>query len=166
LHRLYFLIWGEGEPEYLQTLRAAAQSSGVENRVFFLGPLHREKWESLDGCDVGYCAYRPMYFRLRYAATASNKLMEYWAAGLPVLTNDASDFRQLLSQYGLGNWAPDMTPQGIRDGLHALIYDEQGLKRKSANALAAHRERFNFELQFAETLAYLLEKFPPRPKTV
>jgi glycosyltransferase involved in cell wall biosynthesis len=159
--RAHLVAWGWGSEEYLARLRAAARASSVEARVHLLGELDEEKWEWLEGCDIGYAVYRPTTFRLRHSASASNKLMEYWAAGLPATTSSETDYRRFLTRFDAGVCAPELSAAGVSAALRRLVDDEAERRRLAENARQAHRECLHYEAQFREALALFRRELSP-----
>ena len=150
---LYFVLWGWGEPDYVQFLQSFAAKIGVAERVKFLGELGpKEKLSSLAGCDISYCVYRWDQLREQYQATASNKLMESLACGVPVLTNSREDFKAVVEGYDVGVCAKSLEPADIAAALRELVRDELSLKRRSQNGRRVHLESLNFEHQFQPVL--------------
>jgi glycosyltransferase involved in cell wall biosynthesis len=150
--KLVFVLWGWGEKAYTDALRELARGVGAGDRVFFPGELPADKWGTLEGLDLGYCVYEPRLLRLRYAATASNKLMECLAAGVPVVTNRMEDFVEILDTCDVGVALPELSVAALAETLRTLCQDRLGLKRRSENGRRWHEERYHFENQFAGAL--------------
>jgi glycosyltransferase involved in cell wall biosynthesis len=155
--QLYFLVWGWIDEKYRTALLTLAKELGVQSRLLFLGELNENKWEHLAGCDVSYCVYRPDRLRLRFAATASNKLMESLAAGVPVITSAEADFREIVETYDVGVCAASITAADIIQALRRVLPYPEIRRRMSENGLRSHRETLNYEVQFARPLAALAE---------
>ncbi len=162
---LHFLLWGWGRTSYLDSLRSLASQIGVIDRVHFLGQLNQDKWPMLDGCDLSYCVYRPDHLRLKLAATASNKLMEALAAGLPVITRGTEDFKEIVEKYQVGVCLKGLSSSDIVTALRQLLLSPMLRKRMGDNGVRAHRETLNFEHQFQPVLIELsrLVRLPPSP---
>jgi hypothetical protein len=62
--------------------------------------------------------------------TASNKIYEYAALGLPVILYDNAHFRETLGQY---NWAffTNTEPESYRQCLHRIISDYPSLSKQA-----------------------------------
>ncbi len=158
LSKVYFLLWGWSSHSDREYFKRVAVGVGAGDRVLFLGELPTDKWSAIAGLDVSYCMYEPRELRLRHLATASNKLMESLAAGVPVLTSNTSDFRNIVQTHDVGLCAPDFTVEGISSTLQELILDEEGLARRSENALRCHRNYFHYEYQYQPVLRALRDK--------
>lgn len=150
---LYFVLWGWGETGYVESLKSFAAEIGVVDRVKFLGELGpHEKLSALAGCDISYCVYRWDQLREQYQATASNKLMESLACGVPVITNSRDDFKAVVEGYDVGGCAKSLETADIAAALQELVRDELALKRRSQNGRRLHLESMNFEHQFQPVL--------------
>lgn len=150
--RVHFLIWGWGDADYLSELRGKAKAYRVKNRVHFLGETFEQKWEDLRGCDFSYCVYVPKVLRLQHAATASNKLMEAMAVGIPVLTSDSRDFKEIVQRWDVGLCADPQSSNSLAKAIRELATNDERRARQGLNALRAHQEIFNYDRQFLPSL--------------
>lgn len=166
---VYFLIWGWGDAEYLQELQRMARTYRVQDRVLFLGKTDEKKWSDLESCDFAYCVYKPQVLRLKHAATASNKLMEAMAAGLPVITSDSPDFKEIVQRLDIGVCADPSSSSSLALAIKELAQSKALRERKGQNARLAHRSDYNFEVQFEKALSFIENFFPaqrPRERSV
>ncbi len=150
--KTYFLLWGWSSKEDRAYFQNLATGVGATHRVFFMGELPEDKWATIAGLDVGYCMYEPVELRFKHLATASNKLMESIAVGVPVITSNGADFRAIVEEKDVGECAAGFSVEAIASALKHLFADEMGRQRKSENALRLHREVFNYETQFEPIL--------------
>lgn len=163
---VYFLIWGWGDAEYLEQLKKMARTYRVQNRVLFLGKTDEKKWSDLESCDFAYCVYKPEVLRLKHAATASNKLMEAMAAGLPVITSDSPDFKDIVLRLDIGVCADPSSSSSLALAIKELAKSREIRQRKGRNARRAHREEYNFETQFERALLRIETFFESRPALI
>ncbi len=148
LPRVHFCLWGWGETAYLESLQHLARELGVIDRVHFLGELKEEKWSALAGLDAAYCVYRPMNLRARTQATASNKLFEAMAAGVPVIVGAGEDFREILRVSPIGISLEDLSVGALQKALTRLLRNaDEGIKM-GALGRSLHEERYHFEKTF------------------
>ncbi len=145
--RFVFVIAGWAETSYLAALKNLARQEGVAERTLFLGEV-KDRWEVLRACDFGYCVYEPIPLRLRFAATASNKLMEYFAAGLPVLCNAKPDFRLWVEKENTGQCLNVLDSRQVSCALSWWEQNPREVARQSANARALHRTELHYERQW------------------
>lgn len=152
LPRLVFLVWGWGERSYLNELRALAHDLGVTRRFMYLGQLTEFKFETLAGCDLNYCVYRPEVLRLRHAAHASNKLFEAMAAGIPSVMSSELDFYQFNTRYRVGVCAKSLSLEGISSAIHPLVTDSKLRNQLGSHGRRAFEKEFHYEHQFHKPL--------------
>jgi glycosyltransferase involved in cell wall biosynthesis len=148
---LVFVAFGWAEPLYLAALKKKAAAYGISERVFFPGEINEQKWEWLENSDLAYCAYSPDEPRLQHVATASNKLMEAIAAGLPVITSDQPDFLAVVEAQGLGVCAP-LTASGMARAIGELLAAVDRRTDISQTQRALHLSAYHFEFQFRHAL--------------
>jgi len=154
------LVWGWGAPGYLAFLRALAERLGVASRVLLLGEI-TEKWRSLAGLDLSYCVYRPDSLRLRYSATASNKLMESLAVGVGVVVSERPDYRSLVENEGVGIALPTTTASAVAIAIQMAMEHPELRAQWRRNATAAHQGRLCYEAQYAPVLDRLRAEMGP-----
>lgn len=148
LPRVHFCLWGWGEKAYLETLQRLAREIGVIDRVHFLGELKDEKWSALAGLDAAYCVYRPMNLRARTQATASNKLFEAMAAGVPVIVGPGEDFREILRVSPIGISLEELSVGALSKALTRLLQNADEAGAMGALGRRLHEERYHFENTF------------------
>ena len=104
------LVVGEG-PER-KALEARAGVLGLAGRVIFTGPVpHAQIPAYLDAMDIGAAPYAPMagfYF-------SPLKVVEYMAAGLPVVASRQGDLPQVVAKAGI------LYPPGSKDALAGAL---------------------------------------------
>ncbi len=138
-----FVMAGFGEPSYISQLPK-------HERCFWIGKLEGEKkWELLRNADVGYCVYYSSELRLKYGATASNKLWESIACGLPIVTGPQEDFKRLVGTLKVGEVAGSYEPQAIAQAILKII------KVDKMKLLQLHSEQFHYEKQYEPVLYFL-----------
>lgn len=157
--RLHLLLVGWAEASFLQQLKQLGEVFGVSGRVHFHGPS-RARWELLRAADVSYCLYKGDILRLRLASTASNKLMESLAAGVPVLSLKTDGFERIVARNDVGRCLERPDPRAIADAACALALAPEA-KERSLRAKALHRDRLNYDLQFQPLLSKLQTPIVP-----
>jgi len=150
--KVVFLVWGWGEKKYLEKLASLAHVFGVSERFIHLGQLTERKLETLAGCDMSYCIYKPGSLRLVHAATASNKFFEAMSVGVPSVISSNRDFYQFNKHYSVGVCAPTLTTQGIAQAIQTLQDNPALRKQLGANGRRAFESLFHFEHQFTKPL--------------
>jgi glycosyltransferase involved in cell wall biosynthesis len=124
--------WG-----YRATLAELAAELGVEDRLELLDPVAPEEAPAVLGdADVGLALIEPAC--LSYEMTLPNKLFEYVAAGLPVLSSDVPVLAREVREQGIGAVADPADPAAVAAALRALLEPEANARfRLAAARLAA-----------------------------
>jgi glycosyltransferase involved in cell wall biosynthesis len=152
------VIMGPGEAAYIEYLRSVAQSCGVAEQFVYLPPVgYDQVADFTPGAQVGHSLYDPVNVNHQYATTAANKIMEYMAAGLPVLASDRPGLRALVERYECGLTADESDPASIAAAVITLLGDTQRARQMGANGARAFEEEFRYDKQFAPVLAAITE---------
>lgn len=148
-----FVLVGIGESEYLHTLTELARELCVEEQLAILPPVsYDEVLKLTPGADVGHALYEPVHINNRYITTASNKIMEYMAAGLPLLVSDRPSLRAFVETHGCGLTADEALPETIAASINTLLGDPELARRLGDAGRKAFLEDFTYERQFAPVL--------------
>lgn len=157
--RIRLLLVGEGSEK--PRLREQAAARGLHN-VSFLGPLPKRQLASLlAGAQLGLHCLAPLPEFAEW--TSPNKLMDYLAAGLPVVGNVPGRAARLLAEGPCGL----STPPGDAALLaEALRWMAEQPERRRAMGLAARDQavrRWDRRLQAARFVEILAEAATRRP---
>jgi glycosyltransferase involved in cell wall biosynthesis len=160
-----FVIMGQGEPDYLCSLDRLASELNVADRFVILPAVSYDEVSSFtSGADVGHSLYTAIDSNNAFSTTASNKLMEYMKAGLPVLVSDRPSQRAFITKYGCGVAANEDAPNSIAQAVNTLLSDPVLARRMGAAAAQAFREEFCFERQFAPVVDIISRLASPNGK--
>ena len=143
-HDLQLILKGFISKEYAETLDKLAASYSVGDRVIFMGPTgYREVIQNAKTCDIGIGIHMKQDIMNRTLGTASNKIYEYAAVGLPVLIYDNEHFRQTLGKY---SWVffTDASESSLRKCLQDIISNLNSLSQAARKDF----EDFSFEKYF------------------
>ena len=123
--------WG-----YRATLAELAAELGVSDRLELLEPVAPgEAMAVLGDADVGLALIEPAC--LSYEMTLPNKLYEYVAAGLPVLSSDVPVLAREVRKQGVGAVADPADPAAVAAALRAVLEPEANARfREAARRLA------------------------------
>lgn len=151
-------LLGPLQLDYAQRIQVLAREMGVHDRVVFLPPVpYHQVMEFTVDAHVGHALYEAVDDNNRLSGTASNKLLEYMAAGLPVLASDRPGLRALIERYDCGLTADENDPASIAAAVNALLGDPQRARQMGANGARAFEEEFRYDKQFAPVLAAIAE---------
>ncbi|HET9471133.1 MAG TPA: glycosyltransferase, partial [Usitatibacter sp.] len=104
--------------------------------------------------DVGHALYDAVNVNHVEMGTASNKVIEYMAAGIPSIVADTPSFRELLSKARFG-LAADPTREAAIAGAVNRILGDPAL---AAELGKAGRRAFETDLQYDRHAAILCER--------
>lgn len=152
---VHLVLVGDGTEK--QALVARAQSSGLTN-VTFHDPVPKQEIPALLArCDIGVLTLRDLpLFR---SAVSPNKLYDYMAAGLPVVTNVAGECSDLVTTAGAGRCAAPGSAQALADALRAAASLGPARRRE----LGAAGRRYVADHHNRERLVHRLVEVLDRP---
>jgi glycosyltransferase involved in cell wall biosynthesis len=134
-------IVGDGRDAALFRARAAALGLG-EDRVRFTGFVPRDRALHLvRDADVGIL---PHHANEMWNTTIPNKLFDYMAAGLPVITSSAVPSARVVRQTGGGLVFPSGDAAALADAI-ARLASADARRQLAARGLRAIRERYHWE---------------------
>lgn len=146
---LHLVLKGWIDEDYKRELTALARENGVGERLEFVGfGPYPQVAELAASCTIGLALFTGKDVMNRTLGTASNKIYEYAAVGMPVILFDSPYFRDHFEHR---SWAffTDLSEMSIRNTVELILsrYDQA-----SAAAFRDFREDFNFEKVFTPAL--------------
>ena len=152
---LELVLKGWIEEDYKRELIKLAAKHGVEQRLSFAGfGVYRTVPELASRCTIGIAIFTGQDIMNTTLATASNKIYEYAAVGLPVILYDTLHFRHHL---GRRRWAffTTLSEASLLQTLEAVAecYDAA-----ADAACEDFRREFNFERVFTPALHTVLKQ--------
>jgi glycosyltransferase involved in cell wall biosynthesis len=149
------VLKGYCEEAYKDQLIKLAAAHQAEDRVIFIGfTPYAEVPAVTASCDIGIGIFSKMEVMHVTLGSASNKLYEYAAVGLPVLYLSERHFSAYLGKY---EWA--FPVQLSSESIYAQV--ELIMKNYSYYSSCAHKsfmETLNFENCFRQVTGFLLEE--------
>lgn len=131
------LIIGDGLPSYVAGLKTLARELGVDSQVVFTGQRRPEELPSLlAGASIGLANSKPVPFR-KYACPL--KVMEYMAAGLPVIATTGTEAEEMLKQYNCG-MSVDHDVEQLKQAVIYILSNPGVLDSMRSNGIAASKE--------------------------
>jgi glycosyltransferase involved in cell wall biosynthesis len=116
------VIRGPGIDQSRTVYQELARSIGVDDRLFCLDPVpSSEVVEAARDADVGVYTVQNLCRNFYYALP--NKLFEYLAAGLPVLTAHYPEPARIVEQYGVGLTFDPNSRESIAAAIKTLVRD-------------------------------------------
>jgi glycosyltransferase involved in cell wall biosynthesis len=150
--------------------REAARAAALGDAIHFVGEVaHADVPGYLAQSDIGVAPFSPAEFSALELGWfwSPIKIFEYLAAGLPVVTADLVELRELLpgsvaSFYRAGE------PAGLAEALMDLEKDRQAVRKMSAAARQLAESRYTWDHQAADVdavLQFAMERGARQPRT-
>lgn len=150
---LHLILKGSVKEEYKEKLNALAEKLEVASQVKWvpIGP-YNELIKLTSSCDVGIGINMNTDTISKTLGTASNKIYEYAACGLPVLLFDSENYRRYLNKY---DWTffTDGSVYSLKENIELLTED---LPKVSNSARLCFEQSLNFETIFLPVLNEVL----------
>jgi glycosyltransferase involved in cell wall biosynthesis len=142
--RVRLLIIGDLFGEEKEWLEREVTGRGLMDTITMTGWIPYEKvGKALNDCHVGLILFREcMENRM---AGPPNKLFNYMNAGLPVLSVDFPEMRQIIFEEHCGILIQNQSVGAIVDGIKVLLSNSENLKQMGENGQRAIRERYSWE---------------------
>lgn len=146
-----------------------ADELGIRERLLLLPPCSHDALPALTcRADVGVGVMAvgdavgddPKYVNLRHLAGASNKIFEYMAAGLPILSPAGGGFTELIAEPQHGVVCDGTSPASIAGALNRLFHQPGLAAAIGQRNRAAFQEQFNYDVQLAPLLRLLEAPVP------
>ncbi|MCB1852723.1 MAG: glycosyltransferase [Gammaproteobacteria bacterium] len=127
-------IVGDGLPAYVAGLKILVTSLGLDDCVEFMGQRRPDELPALlGGGSIGLANSEPVPFR-KYACPL--KIMEYMAAGLPVIATRGTEAEAMLDRYGCG-LSIDYAPAPLAEAVLRLLSEPGLLRSMRSNGIRA-----------------------------
>ena len=151
-------VIGSFHPEFEASFKALARELGITERVRLDGWMTRDEVIARSsGSSVGLSLYKPVTKNLEYMGSASNKLFEYAAMGLPVVVPDRASYRDFLGDAEWVTYADVEDPKSIARAITSIFADRERYVAMSRAARRAFEEQYNYEQVFAPALDRIFE---------
>jgi len=148
---IQFIFIGEGVRKL--HLKKRTEKEGLRNCTFY-GLLPRmELFKILSHIDVGLMILDdvPAF----YNGTCPNKLFDYIAAGLPVLTNYPGWIANMIEKYGCGKAVPPGNATAFADALIEMADNPEYRRRMGQNSRSLSESRFSRADLFEKFVTFL-----------
>ena len=151
-----FVIMGPGEASYIEGLKHLARQLGVSKQFAVLPAVPYDDLARYTfDADLGHGLYEPTHVNNIYITTASNKLMEYMQAGLPLLVSDRPSLASFIAQRKCGVCADESDPEAIAAAVNGVLDNPADAAVMGGHSTAAFSGELCYERQFAPALVAL-----------
>jgi glycosyltransferase involved in cell wall biosynthesis len=146
-----------GKKEY-NLMKKNAEKENVLNRIYYCNfvpypEIKSHTWMA----SLGVCLYKNINLNNQTMATASNKIYEYAACGLPVIVSDFPNYRKYLDNESWVRFADPDNPHSIAAAVQDILSDFENYRKMCLAARQAFEEKFNYETVFAPLLLKIKE---------
>jgi glycosyltransferase involved in cell wall biosynthesis len=146
---LHLILKGWIAEDYKQALTELALQCGVADKLSFESfSFYRTVPQLASTCNIGLAIFTKQDIMNKTLGTASNKIYEYAAVGLPVVLYDSSHFRVYL---GNKPWAffTDLSEESLLSTFESIVDNYQVA---ASSAYENFLQEFNFERVFTPAL--------------
>jgi glycosyltransferase involved in cell wall biosynthesis len=143
--KLKLVLKGPVRENYKNNLNELAIANNVEKYIDWIGVgMYKDLQTITKSCHIGLAIYKGTDVMNKTLGTASNKIYEYAACGLPILVYDNEQFRKYLSNY---KWVvfTDGSIESIKSSIKYIIDNYNEL---STQARKDFEHYFNFDSYF------------------
>jgi glycosyltransferase involved in cell wall biosynthesis len=158
---IVFVMMGRPDEDYAAAMAQRIAAWGLTKRAFLWKRPSDETWKrGLLGADIGHLVHGPYrddrskrLFALN-SSLSNNRLFNYMAAGLPILSYDDPRMDTLHSEVNCFRiMRLERLTGDLRATIAELATDPEARRALGAEGRRAHLERYNWESQFKPVLA-------------
>ena len=151
-------VIGGYRQDFAARFNTLAHELGVAERVSLDGWLPQaELIARASAASAGLSLHKPVLRGLEYLGSASNKLFEYAAMGLPVVVPERASYRDFLGDAEWVTYADIDEPKSIARAMSSIFADRERYASMSRAARRAFEEQYNYERVFAPALERIFE---------
>lgn len=149
---LSLTLKGKVRQDYKNKINELAKTNGVEDKLHWIGiGAYKDVQQITKTQHIGIGIHIGDAKKSKPQGTASNKIYEYAACGLPVLVYDNEQFKKHLHQY---SWAV-FTDVSIQSMKNAITFCVENFNQLSIQAKKDFNANFYFEQAFDNAIKYL-----------
>jgi len=140
-----YTIAGRGPQRYINSLKSCNNGKKVE----YVGVLKQEKVRSfIQGSTIGMALYDYLpSFGYKLGSLGNNKIFEYMAAGIPMITTDFVLWKEIIDKYHCGICVNPHNPNDIASAIKYLMDNPKLCKEMGDNGRKAVTEYYNWSSQ-------------------
>lgn len=143
------------------SLRQAVRDGELEQRVFLPGVVPQadlHEWTA--SADLGVLVLEPINLSKRLAL--ANKIFEYMAAGIPILTTDLPENRRIIDQCDCGWLIADWDPPALAEHIARILAQPDEMRRRGENGRRWFEQRYNWEAESGQVSGVVERLLAPR----
>lgn len=146
-----------GNGDVIGTLKKMVMDLNLENKITFVGKLpYSELIQYTMNADAGLTLDKNT--NINYQFSLPNKIFDYIQCGIPVISSDLVELRNVITHYQIGMIAKEVTPESIADTIHIFFNTPLVYQQAKANTIKAASE-LNWDVE-KNVLAKLLSTLP------
>ncbi|MEH2163378.1 MAG: glycosyltransferase [Nostoc sp.] len=147
---------GPLQEEEKHLMKDLAIRNKVADRVkYFLPVPYNELPLHTWAASIGVCLYKKTDINHQTMGTASNKIYEYAACGLPVIVSDQPDYRENLGGEIWVRFADPDNPESIASAVKDILNNLEKYEEMCLAARQAFEEKYNYESAFSSLLTQI-----------
>ncbi len=148
------LIVGSGD--VIGKLKKMTTDLGLSDKVLFTGKVPFEKLAQYTRlANIGLCLIKDTNLNYRYSLP--NKISDYIHAGVPILATELEEIKNIITQYNVGTFIQNHSPEHIAEMLNYLLNAPEILQRWKLNTAKAVEE-LNWDAE-EKTVLSVFEQF-------
>ncbi len=143
------LIIGSGD--VIEIIKQISLDLKLQNKVFFIGKVPFEKLiQYTSVADLGLTLDKDTNINYRYSLP--NKLFDYIHAGVPVLSSQLIEIKNIINEYEIGDLIDNHDPKHIAEKINSILIDEPKLQLWKKNTKIA-ASKLNWEIEEQQLIA-------------
>ena len=147
-----FILVIAGSGLIITKLNQLVVEHNLQNKVFFTGLMPFEQLQAVT--QMAFCGFsldKPL--NINQQASLPNKIFDYLAANIPVITSNIKEVVNIVEQFKVGIIIDDVTPENIAEAVKKLASDKEKYTAYKLNTLQAINElNWNKEKKIIEIL--------------
>jgi len=133
------ILYIVGSGDVLEQLKIRSGAEDLKGKVVFVGKLpYAEMMQYTFNADLGVTLDKDT--NINYRFSLPNKIFDYIKAGLPIVSSNLVELRNIINHYNIGVITQDHSPKEIKKGLLAIWEDENRFSEYKENTLKAASE--------------------------
>lgn len=153
-----FVILGPVKDAYRSYILSLADECNVSSRVVLLPPVcYQDVKDFTVGADLGHGMYEAFDVNASNNTTASNKVFEYMAAGLPIILAENVENVKFVNDLGNGMVANVQSPTAIAKAINEILSNPEKINEMGLRSKRAFIEEYNYRVQYSPVVAKLRE---------